>query len=336
MEFTRCLVAVSPPCQGGLGGEDIYNRNTNTYTNMKNRKVTLLFLTIVTAVLVNGNAGAQTKKIPLEYDINPEQGMVLYNPGGTMGMYSAVGSGTGISRSGLFRGGAFVVSSSLIPDTKTFNDTTYKVDFSVINNKIGFGLANPTRGLVQLDGSGATRSLVFYNKNNNGVDDFRQYLNGSDMRFIRATGDDDADTTRGFSMDVDGNVAFGKYVAIGNAVSQKHALFVKGQVGVDGIVYCTELKVDPKVVPDYVFEKDYNLRNLKDIEAFIVQNKHLPGIPSAKDVEANGLGVGQMQMMLLEKVEELTLYMLKQQKELERLKKENEELKQKVDNVLMK
>ncbi|WP_069301096.1 hypothetical protein [Neptunicoccus sediminis] len=67
-------------------------------------------------------------------------------------------------------------------------------------------------------------------------------------------------------------------------------------------------------VPDYVFEDSYELRPLSDVEAFIVENSHLPDIPSAKEIGAKGLNVGKMQMALLRKIEELTLYTLDQQK----------------------
>jgi hypothetical protein len=72
--------------------------------------------------------------------------------------------------------------------------------------------------------------------------------------------------------------------------------------------------------PDYVFESAYKLPELSDVEKYIILNKHLPGIPSAKDVTANGLEVGEFQAQLLLKVEELTLYVIELKKEIEALK----------------
>ncbi|WP_136442096.1 hypothetical protein [Pacificoceanicola onchidii] len=66
-------------------------------------------------------------------------------------------------------------------------------------------------------------------------------------------------------------------------------------------------------VPDYVFESDYPLRSLDEVSAFIAENGHLPEIPSAADVNANGLDMTQMQLLLLKKIEELTLYTLEQE-----------------------
>jgi hypothetical protein len=62
--------------------------------------------------------------------------------------------------------------------------------------------------------------------------------------------------------------------------------------------------------PDFVFESDYQLMSLEEVEAFIEENGHLPGVPSAEETEENGINVSEMNMMLLQKVEELTLYIL--------------------------
>jgi hypothetical protein len=64
--------------------------------------------------------------------------------------------------------------------------------------------------------------------------------------------------------------------------------------------------------PDFVFEEDYKLPNLVDIKNFVKDNKHLPEIPSAKDIEENGQDLAEMNRLLLKKVEELTLYLLKE------------------------
>ncbi len=74
--------------------------------------------------------------------------------------------------------------------------------------------------------------------------------------------------------------------------------------------------------PDYVFETDYRLRTPQEVAEYLKQNKHLPEVPSAKEMEKTGVNVGEMNMILLKKVEELTLYMLKQQEEIEKLKSE--------------
>lgn len=89
---------------------------------------------------------------------------------------------------------------------------------------------------------------------------------------------------------------------------------------------------------DYVFEEDYKPASLQEVENYIKENKHLPDIPSAKEVETEGLNLGEMDAKLLQKVEELTLYMIEQdklnkeqQKAIEELKAENIELKKLLD-----
>lgn len=71
---------------------------------------------------------------------------------------------------------------------------------------------------------------------------------------------------------------------------------------------------------DYVFKDDYNLMPLSEVESFLKKNKHLPNIPSANEMVENGLDVAQMDAKLLEKVEELTLYIIAQNKQIEELK----------------
>ncbi|MFN0275413.1 MAG: hypothetical protein ACKVPJ_06700 [Chitinophagales bacterium] len=92
-------------------------------------------------------------------------------------------------------------------------------------------------------------------------------------------------------------------------------------LAVDGKVICEELKVQlSESWPDYVFADDYKLKSLQEIEDFIEANNHLPGIPSAAEVEAEGIEVGEMQKAMMEKIEELTLYVIELQKQIDILK----------------
>lgn len=72
--------------------------------------------------------------------------------------------------------------------------------------------------------------------------------------------------------------------------------------------------------PDYVFAKDYKLRTLAEVKKFIAENNHLPGIPTAAEIEKDGVQLGDMSRRLIEKVEELTLYILQQQEQIDALK----------------
>ncbi len=88
---------------------------------------------------------------------------------------------------------------------------------------------------------------------------------------------------------------------------------------VNGIIRSKEILVEASPWPDYVFAPEYNLRSLTDTKAFIEENHHLPGIPSAEEVDENGIAVGDMQAKLLQKIEELTLYILDLEERMESL-----------------
>ncbi len=86
---------------------------------------------------------------------------------------------------------------------------------------------------------------------------------------------------------------------------------------------CEELKVQLRASwPDYVFSPNYRLNDLYELEKFIQSNNHLPNIPAAAEIEKNGLETGEMQRLMMEKIEELTLYIIDLKKELDSLKKQ--------------
>ena len=117
-------------------------------------------------------------------------------------------------------------------------------------------------------------------------------------------------------MDVNGNVGIGT-----TSPTEK--------LSVDGNIKTKKLIVTQNGWSDYVFNDGYHLRPLTQVANFIKENKHLPDVPTAKDVEKNGVDVGATQALLLKKIEELTLYMIEQDKRIEKLEKENQKLKNK-------
>ena len=118
--------------------------------------------------------------------------------------------------------------------------------------------------------------------------------------------DNDRDLASKFTMRANGNVGIGMENP-------------QAKLAVDGNILAKEIKVKTDInVPDYVFEPDYELTSLDDIEQFIQTNKHLPEIPSAKEIEQNGLDLAEMNLLLLKKVEELTLYAIEQKDELKK------------------
>lgn len=107
----------------------------------------------------------------------------------------------------------------------------------------------------------------------------------------------------------DGNVGIGTTVP-------------KEKLSVNGKIRAHEIKVETANWPDYVFAKDYQLPSLQETEQHIKEKGHLPGIPSAEEVKANGVDLGEMNGKLLKKIEELTLHLieLKKENDKERLK----------------
>jgi hypothetical protein len=115
----------------------------------------------------------------------------------------------------------------------------------------------------------------------------------------------------------------GGYVGIGTStpfekLSVEGNVYANGNISAYGYIKAKKIVVTQTGWPDYVFATDYKLRDLRFVETFIKQNKHLPGVPSAKDVEVEGISLGDNQALLLKKIEELTLYLIQQQKAIKR------------------
>ncbi len=120
-------------------------------------------------------------------------------------------------------------------------------------------------------------------------------------------------------------------VGIGTTSTGTHKLAVDGTIG------AREIIVETGTWSDFVFDDNYKLKDLEEVENFIEENNHLPDIPSEKEVLENGIQVGEMNAKLLQKIEELTLYMIEQNKKTEKLiekvetlESKNKELEEKI------
>jgi hypothetical protein len=189
---------------------------------------------------------------------------------------------------------------------------------------VGIGTTTPNARLEIFGGSYNATNLIL---SANYIDKFRWRLktidrgNAIDMDFTSSDGDDAEETILKLTRSTSGRPEFQLHnntivandgnVGIGTASPNQ-------KLTVNGTIYGKEVKVDLSVPgPDYVFEPEYNLLSLKEVESYIRQNKHLPEVPAAKEMEQNGINLSEMNMLLLRKVEELTLYVID-------LKKENE------------
>lgn len=131
-------------------------------------------------------------------------------------------------------------------------------------------------------------------------------------------------------IDKDGGAFFNSAVNIGAAsIPSGYKLAVGGSI----IAEKLRVKLQSAGWPDYVFTNEYRLRPLNEVEKFIQQNKHLPDVPSAKQVGDEGIDVGDNQAVLLKKIEELTLYLIEQNKQLNEQNKQIESLQNEVKSL---
>ncbi|QRQ61129.1 hypothetical protein [Sphingobacterium multivorum] len=99
------------------------------------------------------------------------------------------------------------------------------------------------------------------------------------------------------------------------------------KLAVNGTIRAKEIKVEANLWPDYVFNENHQLMPLDSLASFVKENKHLPNIAPAKSVEENGIALGELNRQLLQKIEEMTLYLIDQSREIKSLKNEVQALK---------
>ncbi|HVW96327.1 MAG TPA: hypothetical protein VHA56_10215 [Mucilaginibacter sp.] len=180
------------------------------------------------------------------------------------------------------------------------------------------GSSNTANGLVLSQASAGSQTsgrLFFYDQTTGSGGANAIYRTSGNLNITTNATPGSASGTSRITLTSSGNVGIG-------TTSPDQKLTVNGQV------HATSVVVTSSVPADYVFKPDYHLRPLTEVKAFVVKNHHLPEIPSAADFKKDGQDLGQMNMLLLKKVEELTLYMIElnktvkaQQREIQRLKK---------------
>ena len=200
----------------------------------------------------------------------------------------------------------------------TMNGATFRQDGSV-----GIGTTTPSakldvHGASKIRGGGGLLQL-FGNKSGTATHAYISFNNlvGSQTAVLGFT---DPAANHMYVWNKKGNIGFINGPSGSHSVNLQ--IMSNGRVGigttspdaklaVNGDIHAEEVRVDLTVPgPDYVFEEDYNLPTLESIESYIRQNKHLPEVPSAMEMEENGIDVGVMNMLLLKKVEELTLHLI--------------------------
>ena len=219
----------------------------------------------------------------------------------------------------------FGLFSSVLADTTEVNPTGSSTDVRYFDAKVGVSTTNP-KSLLAVGGSSPNSGTAIYGQSGSahGVHGYSTYSTGIGVyaQSNQASGYAlfAVNSGGGWTGYLNGKVFISGNLGVGvtNPTSK---------LAVNGTISAKEIKVEATPA-DFVFYQDYALRPLAEVEKFIQEKKHLPGIPSAAEQkQAGGVKLGEMQGRLLQKLEELTLYVISQQKEIEQIKKENHELK---------
>jgi hypothetical protein len=161
---------------------------------------------------------------------------------------------------------------------------------------------------------GADAGYIFKDRTDNTYGGWNWYASGGKASLYRYTSGGNL-----LSIDAGGNMNLG---AVRNAVGYK--------LSVGGKVMAEEMRVNLQADwPDYVFAPNYALKPLPELENFIKANNHLPNIPAAAEMQKSGIAIGEMQTKMMEKIEELSLYIIQQNKTIEELKQQMKALQSK-------
>ena len=203
------------------------------------------------------------------------------------------------------------------------------------NNMSGYSWANAalTTNSIEIVNNNAMVSnsspTLAFHRYGSGGPQFRLSADGSNVLYLESSGVNSARSPVAYGggpnsyfsrLHVDGSLTMTGNVGIGiNNPAERLA--------VNGIIRSKEVKVEASGWPDYVFAKSYSLPSLQEVKAYIDQNHHLPEIPSEKEITEKGLSLGEMNMLLMKKVEELTLYLIEKDKREHQQQQEINQLK---------
>ncbi len=182
--------------------------------------------------------------------------------------------------------------------------------FNVYNN---FGIGNGMRLVGEFSSVGGAGAIVRYSGVGSSLVDIGQGAGGG---FVV-----NGNFSNLMTINQNGNAG------IGASPSATYKLAVGGKI------ICEELKVQLQPFPDYVFEAGYPLKSISEVDEHIQLHGHLPGMPSAEEVESAGMSVGEMTGKVVEKVEENTLYIIQLYKENQQLKATLEAMQKQIDDL---
>ncbi|WP_426484977.1 hypothetical protein [Flavobacterium sp. 2] len=267
-------------------------------------------------------------------------------------------SGTGIGQWTLIR---YPAANNYMFSLR-YNSTDF---LNVLNNgNVGIGITNPNAKLVVLGNSAVYGDFESYS----GTTVNNVLPNGKEPTLVISEKPTGTPPTVGGKVTYRGGISFGRggpgiysvnynpagsdyygdirfqttyWNGSGYNNADRMVINIEGNVGigtinpankldVNGTIHSKEVKIDMNGWSDFVFKKDYDLPTLQEVEKHITEKGHLENIPSEEEVLKNGINLGEMNSKLLQKIEELTLYMIEQNKTIEELKQEIKNIKSKI------
>lgn len=240
------------------------------------------------------------------------QGMVLYHGNTFDAGYAFANTSGALTSRILYRGGAdrLDIQHGSTEKVTIESDLVHLIPNTRVSGRLFFGsYSNESVGAIQIKRQGANEGITLWTETGNITK--RIWIDDASNTLRITAG---ANIDNGMSMDEVGHIGIGSDPGT-------------YPLEVNGTIRSKEVIVEATGWPDYVFDPEYELQSLEEIEAHIKTKGHLPEIPSAKEVEEEGQHLGEMQQLLLKKIEELTLHVIElkkqndaQQKEIERLK----------------
>lgn len=255
---------------------------------------------------------------------------------GRIGFEGLNTSGASVKYAGV-KGGILDNSSSTYQGNLFFEtyDDGFNPRMTIAGSNIGIGTTQPdfnldVRGTVAIGSSGDAGVLNFRRGSDGWSGAANIGFNGASeahnfsFKIISGSGYLTFYTNKNGSVDERMRLLNNGSLGIGTTSTGNHKLAVEGSIG------AREIKVEANGWSDFVFKKEYELRTLEEVEQHIKENGHLPEIPSEVEVVENGINLGEMNAKLLQKIEELTLYLIDEHKNNQKLQQEVEQLKKEV------
>ena len=238
------------------------------------------------------------------------------------------------------------------PDTNDFIPSDYKLNVfgvakftdefaedSKLVIKGNWGTNNIIDGIIFQDNSTTltqsipTRkrdlSFEFVSAGSSTISAFRGKTNDTYIQFLTTNKNNTVPSVK-MQINEDGKVIIGNNLIKTNTINN-YKLYVEGGILTEKLKVA--LSSNTAMWADYVFDPNYKLKSLYEVEEYINLNKHLPNIPSSEEIKKEGIEVPEMLSKQMEKIEELTLYLIEMKKDIDALKNENENLKRKITNL---